>query len=206
MIKIKDGKIASDTLSSSVQNFFEDLQVKNSKTPKSKTWMEFVKNNFSSALRNLNRNIIRTSLTMMGVSIGISAVLSMMTLGQFTKEKILAGYQDLGVNTMIFYGYPNWDQKATDIVPTPFRFFDWDKDLVSLKKIFPQIERLSPLLMGWEGAVSYGGKSIEQDIRVVGTSEEGLFMSRRSLFLGRNFSLAEVEQKSAVCIIGNEIA
>ncbi len=206
IIKIKDGKIASDTTLSAVQNIFEDRQVKDLKTPKSKTWKEFVKNNFSSALRNLNRNKIRTALTMMGVSIGISAVLSMMTLGQFTKEKILAGYQDLGVNTMIFYGYPNWDQKATDIVPTPFRFFDWDKDLVSLKKIFPQIERLSPLLMGWEGAVSYGGKSIEQDIRVVGTSEEGLSMSRRSLFLGRNFSLAEVEQKSAVCIIGNEIA
>ena len=206
IIKIKDGKIASDTKLSDFENLCQDRKQKDLNPVKPKTWVDLIRNNFSSAWRNLNRNKIRTSLTMMGVSIGISAVLSMMTLGQFTKEKILAGYQDLGVNTMVFYGYPNWDQKATDIVPTPFRFFDWDKDLISLKKIFPQIERLSPLLMGWEGAVSYGGKSIEQEVRVVGSSEEGLLMSRRNLFLGRNFSLAEVEQKSGVCVIGNEIA
>jgi ABC-type antimicrobial peptide transport system permease subunit len=62
--------------------------------------------------------------------------------------------------------------------------------------------------MGWELIENTPMviNAYRQDIRVVGTSEEGLSMSRRSLILGRNFSLAEVEQKSAVCIIGNEIA
>ncbi len=164
------------------------------------------KESFPSAIRNLGRNKTRTALTMIGISVGIAAVLAMITLGQFTKAKILSGYAELGVNTMVFYGYPNWDQKATDIVPAPFRFFDWDGELVSLKKIFPEIQRMSPVLMGWDGAVNYGGRSIEQDIRIFGSSEDALLMSRRKLLLGRNFSHVEIEQKSGVCIIGYEIA
>lgn len=161
---------------------------------------------FPSALKNLGRNKTRTALTMIGISVGISAVLSMITLGQFTKSKILAGYAELGVNTMVFYGYPNWNQKATDIVPMPFRFFDWEKELKPLRKIFPEIERMSPVLMGWEGAVNYGGRSIDQDVRILGASEDALLMSRRQLLIGRNFSHAEMEQRSGVCIIGIEIA
>ncbi len=164
------------------------------------------KESFPSATRNLGRNKTRTALTMIGISVGIAAVLAMITLGQFTKAKILSGYAELGVNTMVFYGYPNWDQKATDIVPTPFRFFDWDGELVSLKKIFPVIQRMSPVLMGWDGAVNYGGRSIAQDIRIFGSSDDALLMSRRKLLLGRNFSHVEIEQKSGVCIVGYEIA
>ncbi len=164
------------------------------------------KESFPSAIRNLGRNKTRTALTMIGISVGIAAVLAMITLGQFTKAKILSGYAELGVNTMVFYGYPNWDQKATDIVPAPFRFFDWDGELVTLKKIFPEIQRMSPVLMGWDGAVNYGGRSIEQDIRIFGSSEDAILMSRRKLLLGRNFSHVEIEQKSGVCIIGYEIA
>lgn len=164
------------------------------------------KESFPSAIRNLGRNKTRTALTMIGISVGIAAVLAMITLGQFTKAKILSGYAELGVNTMVFYGYPNRDQKATDIVPAPFRFFDWDGELVTLKKIFPEIQRMSPVLMGWDGAVNYGGRSIEQDIRIFGSSEDALLMSRRKLLLGRNFSYVEIEQKSGVCIIGYEIA
>lgn len=165
-----------------------------------------VKESFPSAIRNLGRNKTRTALTMIGISVGIAAVLAMVTLGQFTKAKILSGYAELGVNTMMFYGYPNRERKATDIVPMPFRYFNWDSELVSLNKIFPEIQRISPVLSSWNGAASYGGRSIEQDVRIFGSSENALLMSRRKLLLGRNFSHVEIEQKSGVCIIGYEIA
>lgn len=213
IIQIKDG-----TIENQEKNFEHDNQL-NSQFRKQSLFLK--KNNYFSiltdfftsikkslptALKNLNRNKTRTALTMIGISVGVAAVLSMITLGQFTKTKILSGYADLGVNTIVFYGYPNWQQKATDINPAPFRFFDWDRDLVSLKGVFPEIMRMSPVLMGWDGAADFGGKSIEQDVRVLGASEDALAMSHRKLLMGRNFSLAEIEQKSGVCIIGYEIA
>lgn len=159
-----------------------------------------------SAIRNLGRNKTRTALTMIGISVGIASVLALITLGQFTKNKVLEGYAELGVNTMTFYGYPNWDQKATDIVPIPFQFFDWNREIVPLKNVFPEIRRMSPQLTEWGGAVSFGGRSVDQDIRILGSGEEALFISRRNFLLGRNFSAAEIEQKSGVCIIGYTIA
>ncbi|MBL7671654.1 MAG: ATP-binding cassette domain-containing protein [Bdellovibrionaceae bacterium] len=210
IIRIKDGSIVSDDHSpgSSVPaRVYSPALKKNAATVFTlKGVLGAAKESFPSAVRNLGRNKTRTALTMIGISVGIAAVFAMVTLGQFTQARILSGYADLGVNTMVFYGYPNRDQKASDIVPAPFRFFDWDGELVSLKKIFPEIQRMSPILMGWDGAVNYGGRAIEQDVRILGSSEEALVMSRRQLLLGRNFSHVEIAQKSGVCIVGYEIA
>ncbi|MBI2521135.1 MAG: ATP-binding cassette domain-containing protein [Bdellovibrio sp.] len=209
IIRIKDGSIAESTNDLSIPNPKMAARARKKQSIENSTFKSFLRaaqESFPAAIRNLGRNKTRTALTMIGISVGIAAVLAMITLGQFTKAKILSGYAELGVNTMVFYGYPNWDQKATDIVPVPFRFFDWEGELVSLKKIFPEIKRMSPILMGWDGAVNYGGRSIEQDIRIFGSSEDALLMSRRKLVLGRNFSHIEIEQKSGVCIVGYEIA
>jgi macrolide transport system ATP-binding/permease protein len=210
IIRIKDGSIVRDDHSpgSSVPaRVYSPALKKNAATVFTlKGVLGAAKESFPSAVRNLGRNKTRTALTMIGISVGIAAVFAMVTLGQFTQARILSGYADLGVNTMVFYGYPNRDQKASDIVPAPFRFFDWDGELVSLKKIFPEIQRMSPILMGWDGAVNYGGRAIEQDVRILGASEEALVMSRRQLLLGRNFSHVEIAQKSGVCIVGYEIA
>ena len=175
-------------------------------------WDQFRRNldlffqNVPAALSNLKSHKTRTALTMIGISIGIAAVLSMITLGEFTKNKILAGYSDLGANSVMIYGYRNWDQKATDIVPVSFNYFDWDRDLLPLQKVFPAIRRLSPLMTGWDAAVDYAGRSIEQDVQISGSTEDALYMSRREILYGRNFSGIEIEQKSNVCMIGFEIA
>jgi macrolide transport system ATP-binding/permease protein len=159
-----------------------------------------------SAIWNLKRHKTRTALTMIGISVGIAAVLAMITLGQFTKGKILAGYADMGVNTIVFNGIPNWDIKATDLVPTPFRFFDWEGEVKSLKRIFPEIDRMSPILNRSRIALNYGGRTIDQDVRMMGFGEDGLNIAQRKLLFGRNFSQVEIVQKSSVCIIGYEIA
>ena len=96
--------------------------------------------------------------------------------------------------------------KAIDITPAPFQYFDWDKDLLKLKNIFPEVEKISPVLTSWDSQVSYGGRTIDRDVRVMGISEDGLMMLRRTPLLGRNFSAIEMIQKSSVCIIGHEIA
>jgi macrolide transport system ATP-binding/permease protein len=158
------------------------------------------------AWSNLGRNKVRTLLTMLGITIGIAAVLSMVTLGQFTKDKILASYAELGVNTVAFYGYRNWQQKATDIVPGVFNSFDWRGDLAPLPRIFPEIARVSPLMMTWQGNARFGGKIVENEVRVMGVSEEAMSITNREVLRGRNFTKYQVEKNSAVCLVGHEIA
>ena len=78
-----------------------------------------VQESYPSALRNLGRNKTRTALTMIGIAVGIAAVLSMITLGQFTKSKFWLATLNSASTRWYFYGYPNWNQKAIDVVPVP---------------------------------------------------------------------------------------
>ncbi|RZA07239.1 MAG: ATP-binding cassette domain-containing protein [Proteobacteria bacterium] len=156
---------------------------------------------------NLRRNRLRSFLTMLGIIIGIAAVLSMITLGNYAKEKILDSYATLGVNTMRFYGYRNWDLKATDIVPGVFTAFNLEKDINPLPKLFPAIRRLTPVFTTYEAKVSFGGRATEpNDGQLVGMNSQGLNITGRELLVGRGFSPYQVELGSSVCIIGYAVA
>ncbi len=155
---------------------------------------------------NIFRNKIRSILTMIGISIGVASVFAMVTLGQFAKERILSSYAELGVNTLSFRGSQNWDQKATDKTGIVFSSFSWERDLEPLKKIFPEVIRISPVLSTWRAKLDFGGKAIEEDARVIGINEEAFLITGRELSKGSNISLFHVKNRSAVCVIGSEVA
>ncbi len=158
------------------------------------------------ATQNLFRHRTRSLLTMIGVSIGIAAVLAMMTLGEFAKQKILAGYAELGVNTLNFSGYPNWQQKASDRYGVAFSDFRWKEDLAPLKEIFPEVRRISPYIRSYNSILSFGGKSIDQDGSVVGINAEAFIISGFTVARGSELVNYHVESKSPVCIIGSEVS
>lgn len=160
---------------------------------------------FPLAFQSLRQHRTRSMLTMLGIVIGVAAVLSMITVGSFTKRKILDSYAEMGVNTLVFYGYPNWELKATDQVSAVFQSFDWGRDLVPIKKVFPEVIHISPSLYSWDNKVSYGGKVVDSDVRAFGVSSDGLKMANREVILGNNFSPFHVEYRSAVCVIGYDI-
>ena len=157
------------------------------------------------SLSNLRRNRARTVLTMIGIVIGVAAVLSMVTVGQFTKNKIMDSYAELGVRSLLLYGYSNWEMRATDEVTAKFEAFDWEKDILPLRKIFTDIHLLSPLLQHWQNQVSFGGKRLKENVQLIGVSEQGLGVSKRPVIIGAPFSRYHVEKRSSVCLIGFDI-
>lgn len=158
------------------------------------------------AAANIFRNKIRSILTMIGISIGVASVLAMITLGHFAKEKILKSYADLGINTLSFRGYRNWDQKATDFFGISFSSFSWQRDLEPLKDIFPEILRVSPVMTLRGGTLDFGGKSADEDVRIVGINEDAFLIMGRGLVRGQPISFFHVKNQSPVCVIGSEVA
>lgn len=156
-------------------------------------------------MKNAFQHKTRSVLTMLGITVGVAAVCSMITLGNFMKEKILDGYADLGVNTIVFHGYPNRKLKAIDKFPVKYRFFNWEKELLPLKRIFSSIDLISPNLTSWGTTVTFGGKSIEKEPRLIGVSEDGLKVLNRRLIAGRPITKFHIERKHSVCIIGFDI-
>jgi macrolide transport system ATP-binding/permease protein len=155
---------------------------------------------------NLRRNKGKSLLTMLGVVIGVAAVLAMITLGQFVKSRILETYEALGVNKLKISGYPNWNLKATDQVVVNFRSFNWDRDFSRIKEIFPEVTHASPLLTnGNMKAMALGG-SIDDKVAVMGVNPEFLKLTQRMLLAGNNLNIFQVENRSPVCVVGFEIA
>jgi macrolide transport system ATP-binding/permease protein len=165
-----------------------------------------VRSVFPLVQENLFRNKAKSLLTMLGVVIGVAAVLAMITLGQFTKRKILETYETLGVNKLLIRGYPNWNLKATDAVSVSFKAFDWEKDFSTLKRIFPEIRYMSPVLNSWQNKATSGGIMVDDKVTSIGVTPEYLAISNRSIQAGRTISPFHVENRSPVCVIGFEIA
>ncbi len=205
-ISFKDGVIVQDTGESLNTSMAKEDLKKSSLRPEEKLSLEKFKRYTWMALENLRRNKMRTGLTMLGVTLGIAALLSTISIGNFSKKKIIEGYASLGVNTLVFYGQYNWDLKATDAVPKAFRNFDWDIDLLPLKKHFPQIKMISPMMIGQESTVSFNGKTLGKDPRAFGVSEELLRITNRELLSGRFLTTHDIKNKNSVCVIGPEIA
>lgn len=158
------------------------------------------------AWENLKRNRLRSLLTMLGVVVGVASILAMLTLGTFTKEKILSSYATLGVNTLMFYADPNYMLKAVDRPPTPFQGLDLERDVAPISRVFPEIRAISPWYMSYRHSAIFGGRSVSEEVSLIGMNEKGIPITRRELALGSGILPYHVENKSSVCVIGFEIA
>jgi macrolide transport system ATP-binding/permease protein len=165
-----------------------------------------VRESMPRAWENLKRNRLRSLLTMLGVVVGVASILAMLTLGTFTKEKILSSYATLGVNTLMFFADPNYMLKAVDRPPNPFQSLDLERDVAPISKVFPEIRAISPWYMSYRHSAIYGGRSVGEDVSVIGINEKGLGITRRELALGTGILPYHVENKSSVCVIGFELA
>lgn len=156
---------------------------------------------------NLIRNKVKSLLTMLGVVIGVAAVLAMVTLGQFAKQRILETYETMGVNKLVLRGYPNWNLKATDIVAVNFKSFEIQRDIMPLFRIFPNIQLISPVMTEWGMRVIAGGREAgDNKAACLGVKPEYFSITNRKLLMGRYLSPYHIEGRSPVCVIGHEIA
>ncbi|MBR8462865.1 MacB family efflux pump subunit [Campylobacter sp. faydin G-105] len=98
VIEIKDGNIISDTIKSSEIYRLEKQKVvqKSALTYYKDQLIESFKMSISAMLSHK----LRSLLTMLGIIIGITSVISVVALGQGSQEQILAGIRKIGTNTI----------------------------------------------------------------------------------------------------------
>jgi macrolide transport system ATP-binding/permease protein len=157
------------------------------------------------AWQNLMRNKARSFLTMLGVSIGIAAVLSTITLGSFTRAKILDSYETLGINKLIVRAYPRGNVKATELKGPKFDGVNQETDIGPIRRLFHEIRLISPVVQDYIKSVEYGGRSDDR-VRLLGVSPEYFQITARDVVMGTAFSDFHWKNHSSVCVIGHEIA
>jgi putative ABC transport system permease protein len=137
------------------------------------------------ALESLASNKMRSGLTILGIVIGVGAVIAMLAIGSGAENTITGSISDLGTNLIFIVG--GGDEEIRN--PQPLTLDD--AQAIGDSLIVPAVEAVAPILSGGAEA-SYSGQSHR-------TSISGVTPDYQSV---RNVGLAEGEFISDVHMLG----
>jgi putative ABC transport system permease protein len=150
-------------------------------------------------LRALGRNKLRSGLTILGVVIGIAAVMTMVSIGQSAGQLVQGQFQNLGSNVLIVFpasGQRDGVRQGTLPSLTP-------DDVAAIAGECPSVKAVSPTLRT-SGQV-IGGNVNWQPTEMSGVGPDYLIVRNWPLADGEFFSEREVSAAAKVCVIGHTL-
>jgi putative ABC transport system permease protein len=151
------------------------------------------------ALREIRRNVLRSSLTILGIVIGVAAVITMVTIGDGATAQIQADIQKLGTNLLqVFRGQGMGGGGGARSASPPFTM----DDVLAIETEISGVKAVAPSLNTGTQAI-YGNTNWSTG--VTGTNDKFLEVRDWTLQTGRNFSESELRGGAAVCILGNTV-
>lgn len=146
------------------------------------------------ALREILLNPLRSSLTMLGMVIGVASVVALVSLGQGTTAQVTAEISRMGRNlVMVFPGSGPRRAGAVSDAP-PFEM----ADVQALERV-PDVVALAPV-SSTSRPVIYGNRNITT--QVTGSSDAFLQVREYALDSGRGFEESDLAGARPVCLLG----
>lgn len=148
------------------------------------------------AFREIRRNVMRSSLTILGIVIGVAAVITLVTLGRGATAQVAAEIASLGSNMLqIRPGQGFRGPGGASGAAKPFK----EKDVTAIAQQIAGIAAVAPLTMR-NGQVIAG--NVNWSTNITGSTTEYLFVRSWSLAAGRSFTDSELRAGKSVCILG----
>jgi putative ABC transport system permease protein len=162
-----------------------------------------IKNLFGEFFADLNRQKLRSSLTLIAIAWGTLSVIILLAFGRGLGTSMLNGMLGAGNQVMIVYGGQTGMSYNGLPMGRPIRYTE--EDVERIRQVVPGIEYSSP---------QYGryGTRLERDGNVTTTYMEGVgpdFEIMRTMYPamgGRFINQADIEQSRKVLFLGDEIA
>lgn len=140
---------------------------------------------------NIISNKISSFLTILGIVIGVASIISLITIVQGATDEITNQVSSLGANTI-----------TIQAPGTPLKNGLLDRDLDDLRKI-DNIKGVSPTITS-RTSIAAEGKVIE-GISIKGRNNIFFEEGSEQISYGRGFNPIDLERKSKVAILGNDI-
>lgn len=148
------------------------------------------------ALREIRRNVLRSSLTILGIVIGVAAVITMVTLGGGATAQVTADIAKLGSNMLqVRPGQGFRGPGGTRSTADSFKMADVEairRDISGLAAVAPTASESSQAIYG----------NVNWSTTVTGTDNEYLTARNWTLASGRMFTEGELRAGKAVCVLG----
>lgn len=148
----------------------------------------------SLAVKALGRNALRSLLTVLGIVIGVGAVVAMVTIGNGATAKVTADLAKLGSNLlMVNPGQFGPGRASSDAKPFNVRDIEAMKTQLSgIKAVAPMAQRSATVVAGTENRM----------VSISGTDNDYFITQDWALAAGRTFADGELRGGRAACIIG----
>jgi putative ABC transport system permease protein len=156
---------------------------------------------FQAALRSLRANKLRSALTTLGIIIGVSAVIIVVSLVRGLERSVLKQIEKAGSQTLF----------VRPLMPQDIPFDEYQKvrnkdltleDMKALKRMVPQVVLITPQALS-NSEFKANGRSTTTSL--VMTDESNLEANDIHLTAGRNFVSSDLRLGNKVAIIGPKV-
>jgi putative ABC transport system permease protein len=158
---------------------------------------------FRIAIRALGRNKLRSSLTMLGIIIGVGAVIAMVGIGQGASASIQSQIANLGTNmlyvnsgSMNFGGMRGGAGSSNTLTP---------EDAAAIEAECPAVRAVSPGVRA-NGQLVYGNLNWVASGGIQGANEKFPDIRAWPVASGEFFTEGDVRTGARVCVVGKTVA
>lgn len=149
----------------------------------------------------LMTNKVRSVLTMLGVIIGVSAVILLVSIGEGARRYIRKEFGELGSNILVVVPGKTSKEGGMHMGTSAIRKLTFD-DAALIERRSRNVLHAVPIVLGTSWIRS-GKKS--RDTYVVGVNEEYFGMRNLRISAGENLSESDVEGSRRVCVLGRTV-
>lgn len=149
------------------------------------------------SVREIRRNMMRSFLTILGIVIGVAAVIVMVTLGGGATAQVRQQIASMGSNVLMISPGKRLGPGQSGSAPN-FK----TEDAAALSRSISSISAVAPVCSKSMKAV-YGNQNWSTSVR--GTENQYLAVTNTPVASGRIFSESELRSGSAVCLIGETV-
>src|SRR4051812_13028643 len=156
---------------------------------------------FRIAIRAMQRNALRTLLTMLGIIIGVGAVIALVSIGNGAKAQVEARIASLGQNVIMGFsgsvtrgGFSMGFGSAGTLTQADFD---------AVRREIPGVAGASPEVRA-NAQVAFGSQNTQ--VQVTGVGEDYVSVRAWTLSSGDNFTDVDVRNANKVCLIGKTTA
>src|SRR3990172_2339451 len=158
---------------------------------------------FRIALRALARNKMRSSLTMLGIVIGVCAVIAMVGVGQGAEQQVQQQIESFGTNTVfVSSGSPSRRPGGAHMGSWSVKTLTVD-DMQAIEREIPLVRQCAPPVISSAQIVF---RNQNWFTRVMGTTQSYFTVRNWPLLAGNMFGDDEVRRAQNVVVLGKTVA
>jgi putative ABC transport system permease protein len=153
------------------------------------------------ALQGLTANKLRSGLTMLGIIIGVAAVIALVAVGQGAQASVTQRFQSLGSNLLVispgaaFYGRASQGAASAQSLT--------NEDAAAIAQLATLVEAIAPEYSVRGAQMVYGNKNTQTS--ALGVTPEYLAVRNWQVSQGRFIDQQDVESLAKVCALGTTV-